>query len=90
MSERSHSADWAYRSGVLDQRVFREIDIWRAVDFLIRQHGDDAELEAARLADLMLDRGDCEGRLLWLQILRAIDARWPTAGQAELSLFATV
>ena len=58
---------------MLDQRVIREIDIWRAANFLIRQHGDDAELEAARLADLMLDRGDCAGRLLWLQILRAIE-----------------
>jgi hypothetical protein len=52
--------------------VIPEIDIWRAANFLIRRHGADAELEAARLADMMLDRGDCEGRLLWLRIKSAI------------------
>jgi hypothetical protein len=54
--------------------VIPEIDIWRSADFLIRQHGADAELEAARLADVMLDRGDSEGRLLWRRIRRAIEA----------------
>jgi hypothetical protein len=33
-----------------------------------------AELEAARLADLMLDRGDAEGRRVWRGIRRAIEA----------------
>jgi hypothetical protein len=39
-----------------------DLDIWRAANLLIREHGDDAELEAARLQDLMLDRGNDEGR----------------------------
>jgi hypothetical protein len=43
-------------------------------NLLIRQHGADAELEAARLQDLMFDRGDDEGRLVWAQISRAIEA----------------
>jgi hypothetical protein len=30
-----------------------DLDIWRAANLLIRQHGDDAELAAARRADLM-------------------------------------
>jgi hypothetical protein len=35
--------------------VISELDIWRAANLLIRQHGDDAGLEAARLlADLRL------------------------------------
>jgi len=42
-----------------------EIDIWRAANLLIRRHGVNAELEAAKRADLMLDRGDDKGRLLW-------------------------
>jgi len=33
-----------------------DLDIWRAANLLIRQHGDDAELAAARRADLMLER----------------------------------
>lgn len=36
-------------------------DIWRAANLLIRKHGDNAELEAAKRADLMLDCGDHEG-----------------------------
>jgi hypothetical protein len=39
---------------------------------LIRQHGDDAELAAARRADLMLDRGDLEGQTVWKRIRRAV------------------
>jgi hypothetical protein len=37
------------------------LDSWRAANLLIRQHGVEAELEAARLQDLMLHRGDDEG-----------------------------
>jgi hypothetical protein len=40
--------------------------------FGVRKHGDNAELGAARLQDLMLDRGDDEGRLVWARIRRAI------------------
>jgi hypothetical protein len=42
-------------------------------NLLIRKHGADAELEAAKRADLMLDRGDDDGRLLWMRIRRAIE-----------------
>ena len=54
-------------------RMISEPDIWRAANLLIRQHGDDAKLEAARLQDLMLDRGDDEGRLVCARIRRAIE-----------------
>jgi len=52
--------------------MISDLDIWRAANLLIAQHGDLAEIEACRLADLMLDRGDCDGELLWLRIRRAI------------------
>ena len=58
--------------------VMREIDIWRAANLLIKQHGTDAEIEAAKLADLMLGRGDGQGYLLWLRIKRAI-VEWRAA-----------
>jgi hypothetical protein len=46
-----------------------------------KQNGAGAELEAARLQDLMVDRGDDEGRLVWAQIRRAIEAlREPPSG----------
>lgn len=48
-----------------------ELDIWRAANLLILKHGANAQLEAARRADLMLDCGDDEGRLLWARIRRA-------------------
>jgi len=51
-----------------------EIDVSRAANLLIRKHGSEAELEAAKRADLMLDRGDDDGRLLWARIRRAIEA----------------
>jgi hypothetical protein len=35
-----------------------ELDTWRAANLLIHRHSPDAEFEAARLADLMLDRGE--------------------------------
>ena len=40
-----------------------DLDIWRAADLLIREHGADAELKVARLQDLMLDRVDGRGGL---------------------------
>jgi hypothetical protein len=46
----------------------------RAASLLIRKHGANAVLEAAKRADLMLDRGDDDGRLLWARIRRAIEA----------------
>ncbi len=62
--------------------MISDLDIWRAANLLIRKHGADAELEAARLQELMLDRGDNEGRLVWARIKRAIEAlRAPPAGR---------
>jgi hypothetical protein len=52
--------------------VISELDIWRAAHLLIRQHEGDAELEAAKRADLMLQRGDRDGQLVWMRIRRAI------------------
>jgi len=45
--------------------VISETDIWRAANLLIREHGKDAELAAARRADEMVDRGDIEGQQVW-------------------------
>jgi hypothetical protein len=54
--------------------VLSDLDIWNGANLLIRQHGADAELEAARLHDLMLERGDDEGCHVWARILGAIEA----------------
>jgi hypothetical protein len=52
--------------------MISELDIWRAANLLMRQHGADADIEAARKADLMLQRGDRDGQLVWMQIRPAI------------------
>jgi len=51
-----------------------DIDIWRAANLLINQHGENAEIVAAQRADLMLERGDQDGRFVWLRIARAVVA----------------
>jgi large conductance mechanosensitive channel len=54
------------------RRAVSEIEIYRAANLLIQRHGRDAAVEAGRLVDLMLDRGDMKGRQVWLRVRRAI------------------
>jgi len=54
------------------RRAVSEIEIYRAANLLIERHGTDAVVEAGRLVDLMLGRGDMEGRQVWLRVRRAI------------------
>jgi hypothetical protein len=64
-----------------DDTMGSDLDIWRAAELLIRQHGSGADLVAAKRADLMLDRGDEDGRLLWDRIRQAIEAlQAPSSG----------
>ncbi len=49
-----------------------EIDIYRTANLLIREHGDQASIEAAQRADAMLDKGDLDGKTVWLRVLRAV------------------
>jgi hypothetical protein len=44
----------------------------RAANLVIKRHGADAVIEAARMVDRMLELGDLEGRNLWRRIRRAI------------------
>jgi hypothetical protein len=54
--------------------MISDLDIYRAANMLIERHADHALIEAARRADLMLERGDRDGQLVWLRIKRAIEA----------------
>lgn len=49
-----------------------DIDIWRAAQLLIQQHGEGAEWEAARLGDLAIEKGDPKGERVWVEVLKAI------------------
>ena len=50
-----------------------EIDIFRSANLLIKQHGQDAPIEAAMRADAMLEAGDLGGAATWKRILRAVE-----------------
>ncbi len=50
-----------------------DLDIFRTANELIREHGKDAALEAAMRADVMLEKGDLEGRVVWKRIVRAVE-----------------
>jgi len=62
--------DWA--AWLRAMTALSNINIWRAARLVIWQHGDAAEIEARRMAEQMLDRGDWDGQAVWLGITRAI------------------
>ncbi len=45
------------------------LDIYRSANLLVKQHGDEAPIEAAMHADAMLERGDLDGLAVWKRIL---------------------
>jgi hypothetical protein len=53
-------------------KMIPDRDIWRAANFLIRKHVADAEIVADRRVDEMRERGDHDGRIVWLRIRQAI------------------
>ena len=53
--------------------MISDLDIYRAATLVIKRHGPEAVIEAARMVDRMLELGDLEGRLLWQRIRRAIE-----------------
>ena len=42
-----------------------DLDIYRSAQALIKQHGPDAPIHAAMLADAMLEVGDLDGYAAW-------------------------
>lgn len=52
--------------------MIADVDIWRAANLLVKQHGFDAPLVAAQRADDLLAQGDVEGERIWKKIVEAI------------------
>ena len=50
-----------------------DLDIYRAANLLIKQHGRDAQIEAAMRADELLNKGDLEGYAVWKRVVRAVE-----------------
>ena len=53
--------------------MIADLDIWRAANLLISEHGANAEIVAARRVDDMAERGDHNGKSVWPVWLRI---RW--------------
>ena len=49
-----------------------EADIWRAAALLIREHGGEAAVTAAKRAGEMRDQADWDGQRVWRRIRRAV------------------
>ncbi len=62
-----------------------DLDIYRTASVLIREHGEDAALEAAQRADAMLEKGSLGGQRVRKRILAAvkeIQRQEPEEGEA--------
>ncbi len=53
--------------------MIRDLDIYRAANILVKRCGEDAALKAARMADVMLERGAMDGYAVWKQIVKAVE-----------------
>ncbi len=60
-----------------------DLDIYRSAQVLVKQHGDDAPIEAAMRADAMLEAGDLAGLATWKRILRAVEELQGTAPKSS-------
>ena len=49
-----------------------DLDIYRTANVLIKEHAEDAALEAAKRADAMLKKGSLDGQKIWKRILAAV------------------
>jgi len=49
-----------------------DLDIWRAANILVKEHGEEAAIIAAQRADELLAKGDVEGQIVWKRIVRAV------------------
>ena len=50
-----------------------DLDIFRSASVLVKQHGQDAPIQAAMRADELLEAGDLDGYAVWKRIRRAAE-----------------
>lgn len=59
------------------------LDIHRAANPVVKQHGELAPLREAQRADELLEAGDLDGERVWLRILKSVEeflAKRPAPG----------
>ncbi len=67
-----------------------DLGIFRTASVLIREHGEDAALEAAQRADAMLEKGSVDGQRVWKRVLAAIkEIQRQETCEGETSLWLT-
>ncbi len=49
------------------------LDIYRSANLLVKQHGEDAPVQAAMRADAMLEAGDLDGYAVRKRIVKAVE-----------------
>ena len=49
-----------------------DLDLYRTANLLIKQHGSQAQIEAAQRADKLLEDGDLEGSATYRKVIKAI------------------
>lgn len=54
-----------------------DLDVLRAADAMMHEFGEEAELQAAKYADMMLGYGNRAGIMLWARIWRTIVEKHP-------------
>ncbi|MBI3440907.1 MAG: hypothetical protein HY052_03740 [Proteobacteria bacterium] len=50
-----------------------EIYLYRSAAAMIKQHGENASMEAALKSDAMLKKGDTKGAKVWRDVIKRID-----------------
>ncbi len=53
--------------------MISDLDIYRTANVLVKQHGQDAPIQAAMRADAMLEEGDLDGYAVFKQVVKAIE-----------------
>ena len=51
----------------------QNLDLYRSAAEMLKQHGEDASVQAAMKSDAMLAKGDMEGAKVWREIVKKID-----------------
>ncbi len=49
-----------------------DLNIYRTANVLVKHYGEDAALEAAQRADIMLEKGAIDGQRVWKRVLAAV------------------
>ena len=62
----------------------KDIDVWRSAHHMMKRYGDDAAVQAAMRADVLLAKGDTAGFQVWQRVVAAINElsqQQPSSGE---------